>query len=89
MNEGGNGVEAGILEMLERMQTGRFKVFRNLSDWFEEYRLYHRKDGLIVKLIDDLMSATRYAVMMKRFAEVERGQREASRPIVRGGWMGG
>lgn len=66
--EGGNGVEAGILEMLERMQTNRLKVFAGLNDWFEEFRLYHRKDGLIVKERDDLMSASRYAVMMKRFA---------------------
>ena len=27
-SEGGFGVEAGITEMLTRMQTGRFKVFR-------------------------------------------------------------
>jgi len=66
--DGSNGVEAGITEMLERMQTDRFKVFAGNEEWFEEFRLYHRKDGLIVKLIDDLMSATRYAVMMRRFA---------------------
>ena len=72
---GGSGVEAGVLEMIERMQTGRFKVFRGLSDWFEEYRLYHRRDGLIVKLADDLISATRYALMMRRFAEVEPSQK--------------
>ena len=66
--EGGNGVEAGIADMLERMSTGRFKVFKNLGDWFEEFRLYHRVDGLIVKERDDLMSATRYACMMLRFA---------------------
>lgn len=65
---GGNGVEAGVLELLDRMQTGRFKVFDHLGDWFEEFRMYHRKDGKIVKLDDDLMSATRYANMMKRFA---------------------
>lgn len=65
---GGNGVEAGIMDMLDRMQTGRWKVFANLNDWFEEFRLYHRKDGKIVKLDDDLMSASRYANMMKRFA---------------------
>jgi hypothetical protein len=35
---GGMGVEAGITEMLERMQTGRFKVFRGQSQWMEEYR---------------------------------------------------
>lgn len=65
---GGNGVEAGLMDMLDRMQTGRFKVFSNLNDWFEEFRMYHRKDGKVVKLDDDLMSATRYALMMKRHA---------------------
>lgn len=67
--DGGNGVEAGIMEILTRMQTGRFKVFSHLVDWWQEFRLYHRKDGKIVKERDDLMDATRYAVMMLRFAE--------------------
>jgi hypothetical protein len=66
--EGGNGVEAGIMSILQRMQTGRLKVFDSLNDWFEEFRLYHRKDGKIVKERDDLMSATRYGEMMLRFA---------------------
>jgi hypothetical protein len=48
---------------------GRFKVFRDLNDWFEEFRLNHRKDGRVVKERDDLMSATRYAVMMLRSAK--------------------
>lgn len=65
---GGNGVEAGLLDMLDRMQSGRFKVFENLADWFEEMSMYHRDEGKIVKLDDDLMSATRYAVMMLRHA---------------------
>ncbi len=67
--EGGFGVEAGVSEMLGRMQTGRLKVARHLSDWFEEFRMYHRKDGQIVKLRDDIMAATRYGVMMLRYAE--------------------
>lgn len=66
--DGSNGVEAGVIEMLDRMRTGRLKVFSHLADWFEEFRLYHRKDGLIVKKNDDLLSATRYAMMMRRFA---------------------
>ena len=57
------------MDMLTRMQTGRFKVFRHLHDWFEEFRLYHRRDGKVVKERDDLMSATRYAVMMLRSAK--------------------
>ena len=66
---GGNGVEAGITEMLERMQTGRFKVFRGQEQWLEEFRYYRREDGLIVKERDDLISSTRYAIMMRRYAK--------------------
>lgn len=73
--EGGNGVEAGLMEMLDMMKSGNFKVFSNCSEWFEEFRLYHRKDGKVVKLIDDLMAATRYAMMMRRYAEIEREKR--------------
>ncbi len=65
---GGYGVEAGISQMLERMQQGRLKVFSTCGDWFEEFRMYHRKDGIIVPERDDLMSATRYALMMLRIA---------------------
>lgn len=67
--DGSNGVEAGIADMNDRMQTGRFKVFAHLTDWWEEFLTYHRKDGLIVKEHDDLMAATRYALMMRRFAK--------------------
>jgi len=68
--EGGNGVEAGIAEMLDRMLTGRWKVFSTCTEWLEERRLYHRKDGKIVKERDDVISASRYALMMLRHAEV-------------------
>ena len=66
---GSASVEAGLMDMLDRMQTGKFKVYNTLNDWFEEFRLYHRKDGKVVKLYDDLMAATRYAVMMLREAK--------------------
>jgi phage terminase large subunit-like protein len=68
--DGSVSTEAGIQEMYDRMTTGRLKVFAHLADWFEEFRTYHRKEGLIVKLRDDLMSATRIGVMMKRIAKV-------------------
>jgi phage terminase large subunit-like protein len=73
--DGSNGVEAGVMEILDHMQTGRFKVAAHLVEWWEEFRLYHRKDGIIVKEGDDLMSATRYGVMMLRFA------RTAPKPV--------
>lgn len=63
-------VEAGVLGMLDDMNAGRFKVFDHLEDWFAEFRVYHRKDGKIVALYDDLLSATRYGWMSKAFAEV-------------------
>ncbi|MFM9863637.1 MAG: terminase large subunit domain-containing protein [Micropepsaceae bacterium] len=66
--DGGIGLEAGVMAMLDRMKTGRLKVFAHLSEWFEEFRLYHRKDGLIVKERDDLLSATRIGLMMLRAA---------------------
>ena len=69
-DSGGYGREAGLLHLLDRMQTGRFKVFTHLNDWWEEFRLYHRKHGLVVTEGDDLMSATRYGVMMLRRAKV-------------------
>lgn len=56
------------MDILQRMQTGRFKVDATLSQWWEEFRMYHRKDGKVVKERDDLMSATRYACMMLRYA---------------------
>lgn len=68
---GGNGVEAGLMEMLDRMQSGRLKVFKTCTDWLEEFRLYHRKDGKIVKEFDDAISASRYALMMLRFAKTK------------------
>lgn len=77
-NEKGNGnykVEPGINSLHERMQTGRFKVFKTCTEWFEEYRMYHREDGKIVALEDDLMSATRYASQSLRFAEVPSASR--------------
>lgn len=69
--DGTYGLEAGVMSMLVRMQTGRLKVARHLSEWFDEFRLYHRKDGVIVPERDDLLSATRYAVMSLRYAEAE------------------
>lgn len=66
--DGSNGVEAGIMEMLDRMQTGRWKVFTTCAGWLGEMRLYHRIDGLIEKIKDDRISSSRYAYMMRRHA---------------------
>jgi hypothetical protein len=67
--DGSNGVEAGVMQMLDRMILGKLKVAKHLTEWWEEFDLYHRQDGKIVKLKDDLISATRYGLMMMRFAK--------------------
>lgn len=67
---GGVSVEAGILEIIDRMQTGRWKVFDTCTGWIGEARLYHRDKGVIVKLKDDRISASRYGLMMLREAIV-------------------
>lgn len=65
---GAQPVEPIIDEVLDRMMTGRFKVFSNLNQWFEEKRSYHRKDGKVVARRDDILKATFYALMMIRYA---------------------
>jgi Terminase RNaseH-like domain len=69
--DGGNSVEAGVLDMLTRMQTARLKVFEHLGDFFDEFRLYHSENGKIVKEYDDVLSAVRYGIMMLRAARVQ------------------
>jgi phage terminase large subunit-like protein len=68
--DGSNSTEAGITMMQERMRLLKYRVFSTCKEWFEEYRTYHRKDGLIVKERDDLMSASRIGIMALREARV-------------------
>lgn len=77
-SDGSSGVEAGLFEMLVRMQSGRWKVFTTCQGWMEEFRLYHREDGKVCKEFDDLISASRYAMMMLRFARTAASERGAA-----------
>ncbi len=59
-----NGVEAGLMQVLERMRNGTLRVFGDLDGWWREFRAYHRDSkGRVVKRDDHLMDATRYAVV--------------------------
>ena len=68
--EGGISPEAGVLEIDTREKSGRWKIAAHLSEFLEERRQYHRVKGLLIKERDDLLSAARYGMMMKRFAQV-------------------
>lgn len=55
-----NAVEAGIYGVWERLSTGRLKVFRSLSNYRKEHKLYCRDDkGHVVKRDDHLMDCAR------------------------------
>lgn len=67
-SDGSVSTEAGIAEMIERFDTGRLRIASHLAEFFNEYAVYHRSKGLLVKVNDDILSATRVGMMMKRFA---------------------
>lgn len=59
-----NSVEAGLLEVFQRLSTGRLKIFETLVNLRAEYRLYRRNDkGRVVKENDHLLDALRYLIM--------------------------
>jgi len=70
MEQGGFGVEPSIQRCYERMKTGRLMLMPHLVMLLDEIRIYHRKDGKVQNVRDDLIAAMRYLEMMLRFAEV-------------------
>jgi hypothetical protein len=76
-----NEIEAGIAAVWSRLSTGRLKIARHLTDFFDEYRLYRRDElGRIVKEHDHYMDALRYYVM----SGIRRGK-PAQQTYIRGG----
>lgn len=61
-----------IKEVQEREEAGEIKYFSNCSKLLEERRNYHVKEGLIVTRREDILKAMFYAIMMKRFASMQR-----------------
>lgn len=64
-----NGLEASVAEVYDLFKSGNLKVFTTLQDFWDEYGIFHRKDGRIVAVRDDTIAAMRYALMMRRYAE--------------------
>jgi predicted phage terminase large subunit-like protein len=59
--------QSGVCEVLQRMRSGRLKVFRTLENLFQQYRLYRRDDrGQVVKQNDLLMNCLRYLCVSGR-----------------------
>lgn len=76
-----NAVESGLYAVWTRLSTGRLKVFKSMSNWLMEFRLYRRDEkGHVVKENDHLMDCTRYLesrmekMIVKPPVPVEEGQ---------------
>lgn len=88
-----NGVESGIYEVLQRLSSGRYKVFRSCQNWIAEFRLYRRNEkGQIVKENDHAMDDTRYFVMSglarAKVKPVEKPKAVSNYSPGSNGWMG-
>lgn len=58
-----NSVDVGLLDVLNRLNTDRLKVFETCQNWITEFRVYRRDEkGKVVKVRDHLMDATRYLI---------------------------
>ena len=74
--------ESGIAEVRQRMSSGRLKVFRTLTSFFQEYRLYRRNEqGQVVKQNDQLMNCLRHLCVSGRGC-----MRTAPTPTVKSGY---
>jgi len=81
---GAQPTEPWINEMTERMNTDRLKVFNQCNEWFTEFRSYHRdRRGDIVRVRNDLMDATRYALIMLKYADTKAAHTAYSRSSAR------
>jgi hypothetical protein len=81
--DGSTYVEPGILELYERMTTDRFKIFRGCNHALRELRMYHRKDGKLVKQDDDVLDAVRYGTQMIRSHGALQSRKPGHKPRVK------
>lgn len=62
-----NAVETGLYEVWQAFTSGMLKIFDDLTNTLEEYRVYRRNEkGHIVKEKDHLMDALRYVWLSGR-----------------------
>jgi phage terminase large subunit-like protein len=67
---GGNALEPAVADMYETMATGKFTIASHNHELIEEYLSYHRDEDLKIAAIrDDVLSAVRYAHMMRRYGK--------------------
>jgi phage terminase large subunit-like protein len=72
LNDADKAVETGLFTVWELLSTGQLKVFSDLKNFWNEYRLYRRDEkGKVIKTNDHIMDALRYAMMGRDVAKPE------------------
>jgi hypothetical protein len=83
--------ESGILDVAQKMNAGRLKVFRTLENFFHEYRLYRRTEqGQIVQEQNQLMNCLRSLCVSGRHSMCTKPEKDPYRDgFMRGSgsWM--
>jgi predicted phage terminase large subunit-like protein len=86
--------QSAISETVEKMRSGRFKVFRTLERFFAEYRIYRRDNrGEIIREHDLLMTCLRYLAISGRSRMCTKPRKEieyastSAPPSGYGAWM--
>lgn len=73
LKDANKSVETGLYTCWEALSTGQIKVFKTLTNFMNEIRLYRRDEkGKIIKTNDHLMDAFRYLIMGKEHFAVEK-----------------
>ncbi|MDH4183347.1 MAG: terminase large subunit [Nitrospinota bacterium] len=81
-----NAVEAGIHMVLDRINQGRLKIFKTLSQTLREMKQYHRDEkGRVVKENDHLMDCLRYLILNLDQAKTK--PEKQARRVAGGDWM--
>lgn len=76
LNDADKAVETGLYTVWELLSTGQIKVFKSLTNFMNEIRLYRRDEkGKVIKSNDHLMDAWRYLMMGRDKMKVEVDQK--------------
>ncbi len=84
---GGYNREAIVAEITQLCRLGKFKIARHLSDLLQEWQLFHRKDGVIVAVEDDILSAVEKCVLAKKHARPAALGSKLPNPHAHGVWV--
>lgn len=86
LKEANNAVDAGIMKVQSMLAQGKLKFFPSTPNLQNEYLLYRRDEGKIVKEDDHAIDALRYLVMSLQYARptpIKAAFRTSSSPVRR------